>query len=221
MKGLGNPVVGAGLTGYASMIQNTSSNKSSSAASVVRYFAQFSDPVKPVYSWNRSQPTSRNAFLAGTLALYFAPASELLSLRNANPNLNFDVSEMPMVRGGQVGGASSLLSLSIPNGSKNPGGALAVAGVFISAPVQKIIASTLHLPSVRRDTNVSSASDAYQSVFRDASLTAFSFLDPDPSASDAVFKRMIEGVLSGKFREEEATQAADQELSALLGVRSQ
>ena len=35
----------------------------------VNFYTDFSDPVKPVYSWNRSAPESRNAFLAGAAVL--------------------------------------------------------------------------------------------------------------------------------------------------------
>jgi multiple sugar transport system substrate-binding protein len=220
LSGLGNPVITRAGNGFTSTLSASASNGTGSAASAVRYFAQFSDPVKPVYTWNRSQPASRDAFLKGTLAVYFGPASELLGIRTANPNLNFDVAEMPNVRGGVKGASSHLFALSIPNGSKNPVGALTVATILTSADVQRIVNKETRLPSVRRDVTVTSAADAYQTVFRSASLTAFSFLDPDPSATEGIFRRLIENVLSGKLKEEAAASSADQELIALIG-RSQ
>lgn len=51
------------------------------AHSALRFYTEFANPVKPAYSWNRSLPSSREAFLAGTLALYPGFGSELLELQ--------------------------------------------------------------------------------------------------------------------------------------------
>jgi hypothetical protein len=40
-------------------------------------------------------PKSREYFLSGRLATYFGFASEAPKIRLINPNLNFDVAEMP------------------------------------------------------------------------------------------------------------------------------
>ncbi|MBI3573766.1 extracellular solute-binding protein [Candidatus Kaiserbacteria bacterium] len=217
---LGDPVVALNDKGvYQSVLSQGNGGPTSPADSALRFYTDFSDPVKPAYSWNRSQPSSHDAFIAGTLAIYFGFASELSGLRAANPNLNFDVAQLPVVRGGGQGAYANVLALSIPRGAANPSGALLVAESLTSLASQEILSGITRLPSVRRDVSPSNRADPYSVVFRNAALNSFAFLDPDPSPSDAIFARMVDKVSSGKLQVSEATQAADQELSALLGVQ--
>lgn len=216
---LGNPVVGINSEGvYVSMISEgaVESGALTPVNSAVRFYTDFSDPVKPVYSWNRSAPESRNAFLAGGVAMYFGSVSELLGMRQANPNLNFDVAPVPSVRGGGAGVSAQVTALSIPRGSRNIGGSLAVALALTSTNSQQALLSLISLPSVRRDAVSNNPNDPYGAMFQNAAVLSFSFLDPDPSATDAIFKRMMESVSSGKLRVTEASQGAHSELQALL-----
>jgi multiple sugar transport system substrate-binding protein len=221
MRQLGTPIVKPSDrgVGYDGDLFFTKPDGVTPAVSAVRYFADFADPVKPMYSWNRSQKLSRNAFLAGNLALYFAPASELLELRAANPNLNYDVAPLPSARSGGKDVYADVVGIGIPRGAKNPTGALTVATIFAAPEQQEIIATTLDLPSPRRDVEVDATKDAYRAVFRASALRSFSFLDPDPDATNAIFSRMIENLSSGRTSLSEAVRDANDELQELLRVQ--
>ena len=49
--------------------------------SALRFYTEFSNPSKALYTWNRALPVSTNAFLSGDLAFYPGYASELGTLR--------------------------------------------------------------------------------------------------------------------------------------------
>ncbi|MES2135010.1 MAG: extracellular solute-binding protein [Patescibacteria group bacterium] len=217
---LGNSVVvrsGQGL--YVSVMKDTAGGSGvPSVDSALRFYTDFADPVKPIYSWNRSQPESRSAFLGEKLGVYFGSASELVGIREANPNLNFDVAPVPTIRGNNGGVAAELTGLAIPRGSRNPGGALLIAELLTSPDLQASLLSLMSLPSVRRDSVGTSPNDPYGTMFENAALLSFAFLDPDPTATDSIFKRMVEGVSSGKLQVSEATGGANDELQALLGT---
>jgi ABC-type glycerol-3-phosphate transport system substrate-binding protein len=219
VRQLGSPIVSLQESGYRADMFKTDDKGVTPAVSAVRYMADFADPVKPMYSWNRSQKSSRDAFLAGSLALYFAPASELKGLRAANPNLNFDVASLPATRGGGQHVAAEVTAVVIPRGSANPVGGMLVATLFAGPDVQQQLAEELTLPSPRRDVEVDSSSDPYLSVFRASALRSFSFLDPEPKASDAAFQRMMESISSGRTALSEAVRAANEDLQALLKVQ--
>jgi len=70
----------------------------SSTETALRFYTDMSNPSKSVYSWNRSLPEARSAFIANKLAMYVGFASELQGIRSQNPNLNFDIAEVPQVR---------------------------------------------------------------------------------------------------------------------------
>src|SRR3989344_397923 len=74
------------------------SNLASSLASVLKFYTDFADPNKSVYSWNKSFPNSNDAFSAENLAFYFGFASELGLLMDKNPNQNLGVAPLPQIR---------------------------------------------------------------------------------------------------------------------------
>lgn len=220
IRQLGSPVVSLAPNGkYQANLLELGSGAGQPAASAVRYYIDFADPVKPMYSWNRSQKNSREAFLQGTLAMYIAPASELLAIRNANPNLNFDIAPLPISRGAGSGVSAEVIGAAVPRGAKNPAGATVVAVLMASKGEQEYLATLTNLPSPRRDVELPSSADAYLSVFRASALRSFSFLDPEPSASDAVFARMIDNIASGRTILSEALGEAQEELEVLLEVQ--
>lgn len=219
LRQLGNPVVENGSEGIVVTLTLASQNSVSSAESVFRYYTEFADPVKPVYSWNRSQALSRDAFLSGRLAMYIGYASELSSLRAANPNLNFDVAALPIARGAGTGVSAQAHILAVPRGSQNPNGALSVALVLSGIDAQKMLAEQTSIPSVRRDLPTVSPDDPYAGIFRDAALSAFVFLDLNPAETTAIFKRVVDNISSGRLRVNEAVNVADDELRALVKVR--
>lgn len=219
--GLGNRVIVRDTSGALRPIfaDRLGEVASSPAESAVRYFADFADPVKTVYSWNRSRPNSFDAFTAGVLAMYLGPASDITLIRAANPNLNFDIAQYPEVRGGAVATPARMHVLSVPRGSRNPVGALRAAAVLTSPETQRILVSETGLPSVRRDVLSVSPENPYEGIFRNAALSAFIFLDPNPTETDAIFRRVIEGVTSGRLRITEAVRGGQEELQVLLRVR--
>ena len=189
------------------------------AASALRFIADFADPIKPVYSWNSAQRMSRDAFLSGTLATYFAPASELRQLRNGNPNLNFDVAQLPSARGAFAFVGAEVLGISTPRGSKNPSGALQAAYLLSAQKQQLILARELTLPSPRRDAQITDPTLAYTAVFDASALRGYVFLDPNPGETDALFARMVESVATGRATVSEALSTAHNDLQALTRMR--
>lgn len=220
VRQLGAPIVVRDQRrGYQADLFASGTSGVTPALSAVRYIADFADPVKPMYSWNRSQKNARDAFLSGALAMYIAPASELRSLREANPNLNFDVAPLPASRTGGTAVWADITALAIPRGSGNPRGALTV-GILLAGPeAQAALAKFMTLPTARRDVGVDTSADAFLDVFQAAAIRSFAFLDPDPVQSDAIFSRMFEDIVSGRTQVSQAVRTAHDDLRALLKVQ--
>ncbi len=218
--GLGNNVVVLTEEGeLAGALSGGSVGGITPAESALGFYTEFADPVQRVYSWNRSMPDSRSAFLAGDLALYFGTASEARELRAANPNLNFDVAPYPTVRDGRVATPARLVALAIPRGAGNVNGALQTALLLSGTSVQDALRVETGLPSVRRDVSSLSPENPYEEVFRQAALNAFTWYDPEPTHTNQLFKRMVEDVASGRESVAEAVRSGQSELAALLDVQ--
>lgn len=220
ITGLGNPIVTRADDGtFTVTLALKNDAKVAPAQSALGFFAGFADPAKPHYSWSRSQPNDREAFLAGTLATYFGSASEATGLRAANPNLNFDAAAYPQSRGGIIAVPAAVYALAVPRGAKNVLGAARAAIMLSGIDAEKALVTTTGLPSVRRDILSTSPENPYDALFRDAALNAFVFLDPDPEGSDAVLKRMVEDVSSGRLVADQAVVSGDAGLRALFKMR--
>ena len=184
--------------------------------SVLRFYTEFSNPSKPVYSWNRSLSNSKNAFIAEELAMYFGYASELRDIATKNPHLNFDVAVVPQIRDlknrltyGRMG------AVAIAKNSDNALTALQVALILSGREFSDEFSRAIAVPSARRDILSQKQTDAYNAIFYESALLSDGWLDPSPEETYTIFKDMVEGVTSGKFRISEAVMSADAQIDRI------
>lgn len=215
----GDPLVGRDGQGYLVSVfgQTPQGAPENPATSALRFYTEFANPSKTSYSWNRSLSNSTQAFVAGDLAVYFGLASELPSIGEANPNLHYGVAVLPQLEGSSVHVTYGVLTgLAIARSAHNPKGALAIAQKLTSqAAVQAVVAAT-GLPPVRRDVNVDARSNAALQVFAQSALIARGWFDPSQSATDGIFKAMIQSVTTGASDPGTAVNEAAQEFMALF-----
>lgn len=216
----GNPIVvrdEGSRSGFSVHLGDSSTSLGSPAEAALRFYTEFSNPVKSVYSWNRALPEDRQSFIAGDLAIYFGFASELTELRRANPNLNFDVATLPQSRdAGFRRTFGNMSALAVSRNASNPSAAFGVANVFSGNRIVSLYTKFSPLPPVRRDLLAQTPPDAYSTVFYNSALIANAWLDLDREATTRVFKDMVEGVTSGRLRLNNAIRTAEDELENLL-----
>jgi len=203
--------------GVQSSLQGDTSFGRSPAESALTYYAQFSDTSKTVYSWNQAEPASRQAFLAGDLALYPGFASELTTLQAAAPNLDFDMALVP-----QSGTATSRMTygkayvLALAKATTNVAGAYKVAQALSVDKPALAIARTMGAAPARRALLQAPASDRYAALYYPEALVAKGWLSPSPAATDAIFSAMIMSMTTGREDAAEALEAAGRALDAAL-----
>src|SRR3989344_5493082 len=96
----GNPIIKTDSKGNLKVVLEEKDNSGKSpAAFSVKFFNDFSDPNKSVYSWNKALSNADTMFAKGALAMYFGYAGELLEIKAKNPHLNFDIAEVPQIKG--------------------------------------------------------------------------------------------------------------------------
>lgn len=181
------------------------------------FYTQFANPAGTEYTWNRSLPQDRLQFAGGDLALYFGLGSEYGSIEGSNPNLNFDITQVPQGSGASVKrGFGIYYAFAIPRASTNPQGAWRVAQVLSGEAVSADLASALNLAPVHRVEVDRGSSDPYRQSLYTAALIARAWLDPDALTSENVIKVMIEDVTSGRMRVSQAVTDAIGRLQLLF-----
>ena len=158
------------------------------AESVIRFYSEYANPFKTVYSWNLSLPASKNAFIAGDLALYFGFASELVELRDKNPNLNFDVALLPQPRGAKkIQTYGKIYGLMALNTSRSISNTLRIFGELTSPAGISALSAATNLPPVRRDLLGKPEPNAFREIFNRSALVSGSWLVPSDNKFACIF----------------------------------
>src|SRR3989339_888270 len=99
----GNPIMETDDNGNLEITLNKENNFGKNPVVVsVKFFNDFSDPNKNVYSWNKALSDADTMFAKGALAMYFGYAGELPEIKARNPHLNFDIAEVRQIKGGRT-----------------------------------------------------------------------------------------------------------------------
>ncbi|MBI5794429.1 extracellular solute-binding protein [Candidatus Uhrbacteria bacterium] len=72
------------------------------AGEAVRFYTDFANPLKAVYTWNADQPDSFDAFVNGNTAFFFGYSYHDALLHAANSKLDFGIARIPQIEGGKT-----------------------------------------------------------------------------------------------------------------------
>ncbi len=217
----GTPITARYGREVRSYLGGTQEGLTSAGEQTLLFYTQFADPIKKVYSWNRSLPTTKTYFTSNKLGIYFGFASELQELKWLNPNLNFDVAVIP-----QIAPAPNvtpvnitygkLYGFSLARGSQKTGASLAAIYYLTSAATLPTWVKQSGYASVRRDALAIDASSSESAVFAISALWSRGWIDPDKAQTGVIFRNMIEGVTSGRNTTQEAINNANKQLQNIL-----
>jgi hypothetical protein len=162
---------------------------------VADFYTRFSKPSNTLYSWNRSFGSDRQQFISSDLVLYFGYASEGAEIERTNPNLSFDIAEIP--QGADVTSRRTygkFYTLSLLQSSPNKTGAsIIMADLGSFAMAEKIAIASNMVPAFRGLVNAGS-NDVYGRVAYKSALITFGWLNPDRVASDKIFETMTKDI---------------------------
>lgn len=208
--------------GSSGLLTASLGNESTSAGvppgeAVVRFYTQFADPSKVSYTWDASLPDSQQAFLAGDVGLYLGYASEAPFLKEANPNLVFDVAPLPQpaTATGKVTYGLTY-AFALVHGAKNASGGYQAAALLSNTAEQQAAAALTGLAPASLAALSAVPQDTTLAVAYSSALYTSGWLSPAPADTDQVFSSMIANVISGRLTIQAALAAARQSLNALL-----
>jgi ABC-type glycerol-3-phosphate transport system substrate-binding protein len=214
----GSPIVGLNSDGsFRSLLGQSFGLGTSPAILALQFYTNFSNPVKPSYSWNRSLPASIDVFANGDLAMYFGFASEYTKIKAKNPNLNFGVAILPQIAGAKTYNTyGNMLGFAILKSSKNPAGAYTVLSSLTSSAAFPFWKDIFNIPSARRDILSQPETNATKTVFNQSAIISKGWLDPNKANTSAIFQDMIESYTTGRETLESVVSIASDRLENLL-----
>jgi ABC-type glycerol-3-phosphate transport system substrate-binding protein len=214
----GTPIVTWGRSGLTTVLKDQLNLRVNPGIAALRFYTQFADPVRVSYSWSKARPNSRDAFLAGDLAIYFGFASESTTLAQMNPNINFGVATLPQsTTASRRSTYARMFAFAIPRTAPNPTLSFTTARALTSAQAAGHWRAMVGLPPARRDMLNLDQGVTYWSVVNDSALIALSWLQPGKATVDEIFGRMVDNVTSGRNEIESAVSQAHSELERYTG----
>jgi len=187
------------------------------AESALRFYTEFSNPVRPMYSWNRSLVDSKDMFAAGDLAVYFGYASEVGDIKAKSPRLNFDAALVPQVRDSERKATfGKMTGVAVLKSSRNIQTAFQAGFELIGKSFIESFAERSGLPPVRRDLLKKSPGGIFGQTFYSSALISKGWPDPKPRVTNNTFRTMIEDVVSGRRTTSDVVVRAKRELIDLL-----
>jgi ABC-type glycerol-3-phosphate transport system substrate-binding protein len=216
MMQTGSGLVEEAEDGYRSVLNTGSSATPSMLA--LRFYTDFANPVKTVYSWNNTFPMSRDAFAAGDVAMYVGFASEVHLIVEMNPNLNFDIAPLPQSATGMNQATyGTFYGAGVLKTSSNPNDAFVVLQELITPAVTAHFATYSLMAPVRRDMLVADPADARSEVLVRSAIIAKTWLEPRLSGmTDEYFGAAIRAVVTGQETPQVAVEKLSRNLQVLL-----
>ncbi|HRH31264.1 MAG TPA: extracellular solute-binding protein [Candidatus Paceibacterota bacterium] len=220
----GDPIMHADATGRLILDFGQQNNSAQNPAGVaLDFYTQFANPTKNgVYSWNKLFSSDLDEFLAGNLAYYFGLGSELATIRQSNPNLNFDMTFVPQPnKNGSKTTVGVLYGVAISKQTKNLGLSYYVV-MDMLAPAKNAALLTgmqgygLTISPMRRDMIPNDPANIYATTLYQSALVAKAWVDPNPQVTSKAWEGMISDIQSGKSNTVDAIVTARDVISAYL-----
>jgi len=166
----------------------------------LRFYTDFANPAKEVYSWNENLSNSFDLFVQGKLAMMFGYSYMLPMIKARTPGMNFSVAKLPQIEGNteKVNFANYWIEV-VSKKSKATEEAWDFL-TFLSGKdqVESYLQKTKK-PTVLRSLIEEQLEDDEIKMFAEQILTAKSwYLGVDSSAMEGIMKEMIEQAIIGQ-----------------------
>lgn len=201
--------------GFISPLSSSISNIG--AVQALDFYSSFSNPSNENYSWNRSMKDSLSSFVSGSLGIYLGYASEIGNITKTNPNLHFMVAKFPQSENTNISVTiGKMYSVGILKSSKNLNTSFLAAGTMSKPEFVTTFTKAMNIAPARRDLLSTRPEDSYSGIFYESALSARGWYDPNRSATEIIFKDVIERVSRGEQKSRDAIFYMGASLTRLL-----
>lgn len=201
-------------------IMNTQTNQSDMGGDIgnkaLTFYTDFANKSKKVFTWDLQQDYSLDAFASGKTAMMVSYAYNLPTIQAKNPRLNIGISTIP-----QISSTSQPLTLAsywpfaVSHTSRFPLTSWQFVRFLTSSEVATQVNTAQKVPPARRDGVSAQQRDVLMGVFAQQALIATTWPRVDIDASDGIFNKMIDDVVTGGAGVSDALRRGQDQLQTL------
>lgn len=185
------------------------------------FYTDFSNKSKRVFTWDLLQDFSIDAFATGKTAMMINYSYHIPTVQAKNPRLKFSLAPVPQIADSATRTFASYWPFAVSNSSRSP----VTAWQFVRFVTSAAAADQLNLatlaPPARKDSVEKFSRDPALGIFAEQALSAASWPRIDIVASDGIFNRMIDDVVTGAAAPREALTRAQDQLQQLIESKKQ
>lgn len=167
-----------------------------------RFYTDFANPLKAVYTWNEDMPDSFDAFVSGNTAFFFGYSYHYELLRAANSKLDFAVTALPQIDGGKTVNYANYWVEAVAKSTD--AGDWAWDFVQFAAEEEHVVnyLEAANKPAALRSLINSQLDDEVLATFAGQTLTADSwYKGADASVAEEALLDLIDAFLAGEDQE--------------------
>jgi multiple sugar transport system substrate-binding protein len=164
-----------------------------------RFYTDFSNPAKEVYSWNIKLDNSLKLFAQGKLAMMLGYAYMIPQIKALNPKLDFDITNMPQIEGNTFVNYANYWVEVVSSKRGNKAEAWDFVQFITKAKQAKQYMKATGKPTALRSVVEEQLNDLEMGVFAEQLLTSKSWYKGyNPEAAERHMMEMIDKVASGQ-----------------------
>jgi multiple sugar transport system substrate-binding protein len=186
----------------------------------VRFYTDFANPSKEVYSWNADLDNSLKRFIDGKLAIFFGYSYDLPLIQAQAPKLNFAVKKFPQIEGNpNEANVANYWAETVSAKSAHKDEAWDFIQFMTTKPEQakKYLEKTKH-PTALRALVTEQLNDDNLKVFASQLLVAKSWYHgKDFIAAEKAMNEMIDAVVANPEKLEDAVNLAASRVQQTIG----
>ena len=166
----------------------------------LRFYTDFSNPAKEVYSWNNTLDNSLDLFIQGKLAMMFGYSYMLEQIKARAPKLNFSLTILPQIEGNaQNINFANYWVEAVSKKSEAPEEAWDFIQFMAKKDRVKSYLEKTKKPTALRSLVDEQIEDEDINVFAEQILTAKSwYKGQDSNAAETIIKEMVDAAVRGQ-----------------------
>jgi len=186
-------------------------------ADALRFYTDFANPAKEVYSWNSSMENSLDLFMQGKLAMILGYAYHLPTIKAGAPKLNFEISKLPQINDSSNMNFANYWVEVVSKKTKNVDAAWDFIQFATKEENVKSFLDKANKPTALRNLIDVQKEDLEIGVFADQLLTAKSWYQgKDSNAMELIIADMIDSVIMGEEELEDAVRLGVQRVQQTI-----
>ncbi len=169
------------------------------ALDAIRFYTDFANPLKEVYTWNEDQLPSFDAFVSGKTAFFFGYAYHAPLIKAASPKLKYSVASMPQIENSKVVNYANYWVQVVAKATPSSDWAWDFIQFAVSKDHVVDYLTTTKKPTARRDLISTQIEDEDISAFVSQTLTAASwYKGKNAAVAEKAFGDLMNASLAGE-----------------------